>query len=237
MECKTKAVCLNYTNYTNSAIIAKLYTQEIGKLSVIIKGIRNQKSKYKISYLYPFSILNVDLAKGSKGDIYNTKDLNLDYIPINNYTDIRKSSIIFFLSEFINKITKDEQQDYDLFSFLSNSIRILDLMEEGVANFHHIFLAHLTKFTGIFPANANNNSFTHLNISAGAFDNNISTEKSDFLVKKIFNNSFDTAGELSFSNTERNKALDKIINYYNYYYEGVKDLNSLKILTDIFSNQ
>ena len=43
---KTEAVVLSKLNYGDSSSIASLFTEDFGKLSVIVKGARSPKSKY-----------------------------------------------------------------------------------------------------------------------------------------------------------------------------------------------
>ena len=43
---KTEAVVLSKMNYGDSSNIASLFTEDLGKISVIIKGARTVKSKY-----------------------------------------------------------------------------------------------------------------------------------------------------------------------------------------------
>ena len=41
---KTRAIVLNQIKYTDSGIIARMYTREFGRQSFLIKGMRNKKA-------------------------------------------------------------------------------------------------------------------------------------------------------------------------------------------------
>ena len=56
-----------------------------------------------------------------------------------------------FLSEVLFRVVKDTQPDERMYAFLTDSVRILDSVEQGLANFHVAFLLNLLHYLGIFP--------------------------------------------------------------------------------------
>ncbi len=59
---KTEAVVLSKLNYGDSSLIVTLFTKEYGKLSAIIKGARNPKSKMGL-VIDPLNHLQIILYK------------------------------------------------------------------------------------------------------------------------------------------------------------------------------
>ena len=58
-----------------------------------------------------------------------------------------------FISELLYKTLKEEEANPALFDFLINAIQLLDIKDEGIQNFHLVFLLHYMKYLGIYPFN------------------------------------------------------------------------------------
>jgi DNA repair protein RecO (recombination protein O) len=224
MQIKTKAIVLKYIKYTDNSIIAHLFTQNSGKQSFIIKGIRSKKSKIKINLFQPFSILEIETIQKAKSNIYTIKEAKPTIVLNNISTDIIKSSISFFISEIINKILKDEEPDEDLYNFIEDFI--LNLEEaENINNFHLIFLIRLTSFLGFLPnideikTEFNKNySFDYTRV----FDTILKTENYNIELNGI-------------NKTNRTELLQLILNYYSLYIPNFGEIKSLSILQEVFS--
>ena len=58
---KTRGIVLHHIKYSETSIIATIYTEVFGRQSYIIKGIRNKKSKIKANILQPLFLLNMEV--------------------------------------------------------------------------------------------------------------------------------------------------------------------------------
>ena len=58
MIASTKAIALHYYKYSETSIIAKIFTKTFGVQSYLIKGVRNKKSKTPLNLFSPLTILN-----------------------------------------------------------------------------------------------------------------------------------------------------------------------------------
>jgi DNA repair protein RecO (recombination protein O) len=56
---KTRGIVLHTTNYSETSVIAKVYTELFGLQSYLINGVRNKKAKVKANLLQPLSLLNL----------------------------------------------------------------------------------------------------------------------------------------------------------------------------------
>ncbi len=224
MQIKTKAIVLKYIKYTDNSIIAHLFTQNSGKQSFIIKGVRSKKSKIKINLFQPFSILEIETIQKSKNNIYSIKEAKPAIVLNNISTDITKSSIVFFITEIINKILKDEEPDNDLYNFIEDFI--INLEEaENINNFHLIFLIRLTSFLGFLP--------------------NIDKIKTEFNKRYSFDYTtvFETILKTKdykielygINKTNRAELLQLILNYYSLHIPNFGEIKSLSILQEVFS--
>ena len=68
----TPALVLHTTSYSESSVIAKIFTRQLGVRSYIIKGVRKSGSKTKQNLLQPLS--HLDLV------VYNNPKTQINYI-------------------------------------------------------------------------------------------------------------------------------------------------------------
>ena len=100
--CKTKAIVLSSLKYSDTSLIVKLYTQEKGIKSFLLRGIlSSKKGKLKAAYFLPLSQLNIEASIKNTSGLHSIKDANV----INHYSDLNtniiKQSVVMFLSEIL----------------------------------------------------------------------------------------------------------------------------------------
>ncbi len=223
---KTKGIVIHYIKYQDTSIIVKIFTDEFGLVPFIINGIRSSKSKRSIGYFQPFSLLEiVAYIKGGR-EIQRLSEYKYLQPTHNISQDIRKGTIVLFLSEILGKVLHQEQgNQHELFDFLHDMAISLDHLTTGVENFHLHFLIRLTPFLGI-------------GISDGEeLLDSMETETSDqhvldFISKLAHSELEDT---LASSGNERTKALNLILRYYQHHGTPLGDIKSMKVLHQVFN--
>jgi DNA repair protein RecO (recombination protein O) len=122
---KTEAVVLSKLNYGDTSCIASFYTREYGKLSAILKGGRNPKSKMGI-VIDPLNHLQLVLYKKDSREIQliSGADIISHFSRIKD--DFNKLKYSQAILELIKKLTPDHEVNERLFR---GTIRILGLME------------------------------------------------------------------------------------------------------------
>lgn len=224
MQVKTKAIVLKYIKYTDTSIIAYLFTKELGRQTYIIRGVRGKKSKIKINLFQALSVLDIDAVQKQKRNIQSLKEAKPSFVLNDIYTDIYKSSIAFFIAEIIFKTIKDEEYDEDLYNFIEDFIFELERAKE-FSNFHLIFLIRLTSYLGFLPNTDeikygldNEFPFDYVKI----FDSILSTPTYNVFLPLI-------------TKQNRSELLRVILNYYALHLPNFTEIKSLKILKEVFS--
>ncbi|MEO5644619.1 MAG: DNA repair protein RecO [Bacteroidia bacterium] len=147
----TKGIVFHTIPYSDSRVIAKIYTEFSGVESFILTISRSKKGKIKNNLLQPLTQLDLVVDYRGKNSLQSVRELSCPIPYRHLQEDIIKTSIALFLAEVLYKSVKEEEANEQLYSFIANSLHILDLQEEGVANFHLVFLLQLTKFLGFYP--------------------------------------------------------------------------------------
>jgi len=222
MLCKTKAIIFHSIKYGESDIIAQALTETFGKQSFLIHGVRKKKSTLSSYLIQPFSLLEIVAYIKETRDLQRVKEIKPSIILKTIHFDIKKSSIALFLSELMNKTLREVEPNIQLFNYLNHAIQILDFEEEGIENFHLIFLMQFTKFLGIHPKN---------NVELATYK-----LPGDFQIKHLLDLSLTDAKKLKINGLVRSQLLDQLINYYKDHIDGIGKIKSLDVLRDVFSS-
>ncbi len=240
MLVKTKGIVLKQTRYTDSSIIINFYTENYGKQSFIYSRTKSKKGKNRFNIVQSLFLLDIEFYYKPKADIYRIKELSQS-VPLNDIPyNIKKSSIALFLSEFLYRVLYERIADSETFKYLYYSIQLLDKQNTTIANFHLVFLIQFSKYLGIFP----NNNFSETNIFFDLIDAEFKSQipnHKDFLdiyesklLNSIINCSLNNFYKLNISKDLRNNIIDKILQFHYIHLDGMKEINSFRILKDIF---
>ncbi len=105
---KTRGIVFKYFKYGDTSIIAKVYTEAFGLQSYIVNGARSTKSKGKIAFYQPLTLLDLVVYKKKNSGINRISEVRcsqpLKTIPY----EITKSSQGVFLSELLYKCIKED---------------------------------------------------------------------------------------------------------------------------------
>jgi DNA repair protein RecO (recombination protein O) len=238
MQQKTRGIVLRSLKYGDSGMIATIYTEAFGRMSFIMQGIHGKKSSVKGSLLKQLFLLEMEVDYKPGRELQRVKELKnispFGAIPFG----IVKSSLALFLAELLEKVLREEESRPDLFEFLFKSIQILDLLEDGVNNFHLLFLIQLTRFLGFAPANNYSAVNPVFDMVAGNFVQLppahpwfLKTHESGILAQLIGMN-YQNLSAFNPDQGSRNRWLDFILEYYGLHQGNKLNLKSLEILRE-----
>ena len=220
MITKTRGIVLNYIKYGDTSIICKIYTEQFGLQSYIINGIRNPKSK-NIGLFQPLNILDLVVYHKKTSGLQRIKESKLDYAYKTLHLDMKKISVCFFLSEFLTKISQNDDNQKDNFDFMKDSLIVFDRLEINYSNFHIQFLIKLSKYLGIDIGNSKHLTGENVNNDINLF------------IDACINNSYEV--KIKSNNILRNNVINLIIEHYSRNLDININLNSTNILKEIFN--
>lgn len=242
MITKTRAIALHYTRYSETSVIAHIYTEQFGRLSLMVKGALRPRSKFKAILFEPFTLLELEITPPNpiKHSLIIPKEVRLAPVLHTLRQDVRKTTIALFLSELLYRSVRDEQADSALFAFLFNSIQILDILPDGIGVFHIWFGFNLAGYLGFAPTQNFSESNKYFNIQTGGFEPNVpihteylNEEESRYLSIFLASNANELHLNIPPTNI-RNALIDKMLLYFQRHHEGMKNLKSLSILKELF---
>jgi len=230
---------LHGLKYGETGVITTIYTEAFGRMSFIMQGIHGKKSAVKGNLLKQLFLLEMEVDFKPGRELQRVKEIK-NLFPFGSIPfGIVKSSQALFLAELLNKVLREEESRPDLFEFLFRSVQMLDLMEEGVSNFHLLFMIQLTRYLGFAPTNNFSDSNQFFDMIAGKFVLSPPihpwflkpTESS--LLAQIIGMSYQISPEFKPDKGLRNVLLDFVLDYYGLHLGNQLNLKSFDILKEI----
>jgi len=116
---------LHYKNFSDSSNILDVFTRDYGRVSLIAKGGRSVKSKFR-GMLRPFVLLNISWF--SRSNLGTLMDAEIQEKPISLVGDALLSA--YYINELLIKLLyKDDPQD-EIFCLYTKTIEELSMIED-----------------------------------------------------------------------------------------------------------
>ncbi|GGG38246.1 DNA repair protein RecO [Bizionia arctica] len=236
----TNAIVLSKIKYRDNDLIVTCYTQKNGLVSYILRNVSNSKKGYsKAAYFQLLSQIQLVALHKNNRSLQEVKEVKIHYMYHSLQTHVIKSSIVFFLSETLTSILKEEEANDNLYSYLESALQWLDSQDE-FANFHLLFLLKLTKHLGFYPEMTNINE-TWFNMAEGVFEesktNGYSVSGENIvLLKHLLGINFDELNAVKINGNQRQSFLKMMLLYFELHLEGFKKPQSMQIFNQIFNS-
>lgn len=237
MQVKTKAIVLSSVKYQEKSLIVKCFTASDGLKTYFVRdAFSTKKQNQKIAYFQPLSILDIEATHRNIGGLQYFKEIRID-IPFESiHTNLFKSTMAMFLAEMLQYSIHEEEQNHELFDFITTSLHWLD-HHDDVPNFHLIFIINLTKFLGFYPdiSDFENSYFDYREgVFVGIQTVTSLSMNETTLFKKLLNLEF---GHLSktFNVIERQLLLKILTDYFAAHLSGFRLPKSIAVLKEVFS--
>jgi len=238
---QSRGIVLNYVKYSESSIIAKVFTEEFGLQSYSVKGVRGKKSKTRIALFEPLTQVEIVAFQKDNKTIHNLREIRVSYAYQSIPFDALKRAILFFLDEILIKTIKEESQAKELFDWLSHALTWFDLNDESPLNFHLVFMMQLTRFLGFYPKKDPAPNYQFFNLESGQFcssqpnNPNYLSGQTAMHFNILHESSFEDAANLELNSSQRRNLLEALIVYYKLHFSGFGEIKSVEVLKAVLS--
>ena len=236
MLIKTRGIVLNFMKYRETSIIARVYTEQLGVQSYIVNSVRAKGKGSRIALFQPFTLLDMVVYTSPKGGLTRISEYKCAHPFSSIPFDIRKSSMLLFLSEVVSRTVKEEEENQSLFHFLYQAIVAFDEMGEGFENFHLVFLLQLSHHLGFGPTSGKE-IVEQVAFSANAQS---ATAAPTVLALQAYEEYFDMllhdAARATIPNGRvRRELLAVLVRYYQLHVDKLGEIKSLSILSEVLA--
>lgn len=239
MLVKTQAILLHHVRYSDNSLIARFYTRDYGRMSVMVRGLSSRKGGNKFAYFQALNIFNIELYHNDNREIQNLKELSLSFIPKKIPSDITRSSVAMFMSEILYSVIREEDPNRMLYDFIESSVITLDEMEMGLSNFHLWFLVAFTAYAGIGPSSTDLED-CFFDMLSGKFTSihpmhpDCMEPHAAAVLNRLLQITPADLGTLRLTGEDRSEMLTMMLRYYALHLTGIKQIHSLNVLREIF---
>ncbi|HNQ12298.1 MAG TPA: DNA repair protein RecO [Bacteroidia bacterium] len=238
---KGRAIVLHCTEFGESSLIAKLFTESNGLKSFIVHGARSNKKKNLGFLLNPLSIVEYSAYTKSSA-LGKIKEINGSPLYHQIPFDIAKSSIALFLSEIIYKSVKEDDAHTELYHFLENTLQWLDHCETSVANFHLWIMLRMSKYLGFYPSGKFTDATPIFNSETGSFGDQMPSHK--IFVKddeakamyQLMTCELEQLYQVQLTHDCKKNLLDFLVEYFQLHCHSNTVLKSHKILHEVLNS-
>ena len=235
----TRGIVFKYFKYSESSIIAKIFTEEFGLQSYIVKGVRSKRSKTRLALFQPLTLVDLVAFHKENKTINHLKEISVNYAFQSIPLEMEKRSILFFLNELLYRSIREETSDKELFNWLFNTLTWYDLNKGETINFHLVFMLQLSRFLGFYPKKTLGKNNIVFDLQEGQFTDVIPKDPqyiSGTMVTKLellYKSTFENSQSPEINNNDRRKLVDILITYYRLHLPGFGEMKSLEVLKTI----
>jgi DNA repair protein RecO len=241
MIVKSEAIVLKTVDYSESSIIATLFTKEKGKVAVIAKGARKPKNKFA-AFLVVGQLLEVVFYTKESRSVQTLSDVSYVEKLHSFRVDIEKMAIMMTTSEFANQVLHENEVNTDLFDFLKKMLTWVDKQDDVPPQLFPYLQLRIAEYIGIGVQymSEGEDEYGYLNISSGLLSPDKEDEHAEKLtaaqfafVKKSLHSANASVLRIVMNPNELKKLIQILDKYFIYHVEGMKPRRSDKIFAQL----
>jgi len=213
----TELIVLHTTKFGENSLVVHTLSRDYGRRSFLIRGVGK---KAGMSLFLPLTLLEADVVESSKSTLYIAKNLVARHPLMGIRNSVYKNSITMFMSEVLFRIVREGAYEQGLYEWCEKNILLLDAMQEDFSNFHIRFLLELTIALGFSPEAKDLLPFVGDHYA---------------VVERFMKLPFADSMLIPLTGPVRNEIAEEILRYIEFHTESAVNINSLKVLRELFA--
>ena len=244
----TAAIVLKSFPYGDTSKIARCYTRQFGKLSVIAKGVLTSKT-LQGGYLEPMSCISLNFYHNPKRQlqIFSKAEFSRPLLSLKN--DMKKLSYGFAVIELIDRTVRGEEPHAELFNLTEEVLSVIDMSTGHLNRIFWCFEIALLSLLGFRPHLSHcpncQKGMTEAFFSVGYGElvcsrcisgsgQRVSPEALTVL-RELKRSNFDSLDEIVCGAKERKEVGGFLAEYFRFHVEGLREVRSLRVMESLLS--
>jgi len=206
----------------------------------MVSKAKGRNSKVPKSLFFPLAVLDLEVEHQTSRDIQRIREARSELYLYDISANMGKTSMTFFLSEFLSRVLRDTNDSQLLFSFLEQSVQILEMTDKSIANYHLVFMLKLSHFMGFYPnleEYMENDLFDMINGEFAAsqpLHRHFLNRYDSKVLSMLARISYENMHKFAFSRQDRLNIINRILEYYRLHLYDFPALKSVDILHELF---
>ena len=215
MTTNTELIVLHTTKFGENSLVVHTLSRDYGRRSFFVRG----AGKKQMSLFLPLNILEADIQESSKTTLFTARNLSAKCPLAGIRGNLFKNSMTMFMSEVLFRVLKEGVHEPGLYEWGVKTILLLDAIQTDFSNFHIRFLLELAVELGFSPQTRHLEPFVHEHYP---------------IVERFMTGSFAESMLIPLSGSVRNELSEEILRYIEFHTESAVNVNSLKVLHELF---
>ena len=216
MTKNTELIVLLTTKFGENSLVVHTLSREYGRRSFLVKG---AGKKSMMSLFLPLNMLEADIIETNKSTLFTARNLIARHPLLGIRSNMFKNSMTMFMSEVLYRVVKDGASEQGLFEWCEGNILMLDAIQTDFSNFHIRFLLELAVALGFSPEALDLMPFVGDHYP---------------VVEKFMSLPFAESMLIPLNGPVRNEIAEEILRYIEFHTESAVNVNSLKVLRELF---
>ena len=217
MTSDTELIVLHTTKFGENSLVVHTLSRDYGRRSFLVKGAGKKSS---MALFLPLSVLEADIVETSKSTLYTARNLSAKHPLMGIRNNMFKNSMTMFMSEVLYRVVKDGASEHGLFEWCEKDILLLDAIQTDFSNFHIRFLLELAVTLGFSPEAQDLMPFIGEHYP---------------VVERFMTLPFAESMLIPLNGAVRNEIAEEILRYIEFHTESAVNVNSLKVLRELFA--
>jgi DNA repair protein RecO (recombination protein O) len=216
MTQNTELIVLHTTKFGENSLVVHTLSRDYGRRSFFVRG----AGKRQMSLFLPLNILEADIQESSKTTLFTARNISSRHPLSGIRNNLYKNSMTMFMSEVLFRVLKEGADEQGLYEWCEKNILLLDAIQTDFSNFHIRFLLEFAIALGFSPEAENLQPFTGSHYP---------------IAERFMKESFAGSMLIPLSGAARNEIAEEILRYIEFHTESALNINSLKVLRELFS--
>ena len=237
---KITAIVLNVMKYSDKNSIAHVYSDECGRMALLVPQGSTRGARMRNAAFMPLSIVEMEVRVVPGRDIYNFRDSRTVMPLATIYGDPVRSAVAMFVSEFLCHVIQENERNDALFDYIKQSILLLNDSRTAPANFHLCFVYHLGALLGIQPDDESFAPGSWFDMTEGIFVQHIpaTTHRlapmQALALHRLSRITFANMHLFRYNRAERGEIIDIMIEYFRIHFSTIGSMKSPDVLKQLF---
>ncbi len=216
MTVNTELIVLHTTKFGENSIVVHTLSRAYGRRSFLVRG---AGKKSGMSLFLPLTLLEADIVETTKSNLYTARNLVARHPLLGIRNNIYKNTITMFMSEVLFRVLKEGVYEHGIYEWCERTILLLDAVKSDFSNFHIRFLLELAVNLGFSPECVDLQPFVGNHYP---------------VVEQFMSQPFAESMLIPLNGTTRNEIAEELLRYLEFHTESAVNINSLKVLHDLF---
>lgn len=249
MVIKTRGIVLRAIKYSETSVIADIFTEHFGLRSYIVSGVRTTKSKVAAGLLQVMSLVEI-VAYEKAEKLNRLTEIRAAHVYAALPFEMHRMSVGLFMAEVARRTIRGSEENRPLFDLLFDFFKFLDQTDGSVANVHLAFLVELSGHFGFRPEENEEEFYEEetliFDLREGIFlpyyedEEDLEPLEPQFLAANLttilrgfLRTPWHESAKIKMNRDERRALIAELLRFYQWHLEGFPDIHSFKILQEI----